>query len=134
MISFIQVSARITLALRTFLFSVLGFCFAWKPEQCVQFLDGAVVGAVLADYLTWFIHSLIQLPRQVLRGCFSAVISFIFGWVVFHYLGPVWQGDAETTALAAMSFLLIGSIKVIYYSLGYITSAFIDDEEEEDAT
>lgn len=131
MINFMQVSARVALAFRTFLLSVLGFCFAWKPEQCVQFLDGVLVGAVLADYLTWFIHSVIQLPRQILHGCFCAIISFIFGWVVFHYLGPVWHGDPETTALGAMSFLLVGSIKVVYYSLGYIEAAFLDDEVPE---
>lgn len=130
MIDFLQASQTVAAVYRTFLFSIMGFCFALKPDQCVQFVDGALVGAVLADYLTWFIHSLARLPSQVLHGSYNLAINLVFGWVTFHYLGPVWHGDTDTTALACLSFLLVGGLKVSYYSLEYIQETFLDDDTE----
>ena len=132
MIDFLQASQTFAALYRTFLFSIVGFCFALKPEQCVQFVDGALVGAILADYLTWFIISLARLPGQVLHGSYNLAINITFGWLMFHYLGPVWHGDTDTTALACISFLLVAAIKVAYYSLDYIQDTFLSDDEPEE--
>ena len=54
-------------AFRTAIYGAACSLFALTEAQAEVFVDAVLVGAILADYLTWLIRTLLQLPSYAWR-------------------------------------------------------------------
>ncbi len=129
MFPFLQYSRTLTSALRTFVYGVVTGLFAINPDQAVPLVDGIFIGAVLADFVTWFIRSLILLPSQIWHGLYDTAINLFFAWIIYHYFSSNFKLDTETYSIACLAFLLVAGIKTAYYSLNLIEKMFLSDDE-----
>ncbi len=125
---FTQYSRTLISALRTFLYGAVTWLFAITPAQAVPLVDGVLIGAVLADFVTWFFRALILLPTQIWHGIYNTSINLVFAWLIFNYFSPNLKLDTETYAIACVSFLLVGGLKTAFYSVQSIEKIFLSDD------
>jgi hypothetical protein len=113
--------------LRTALYGSLSACFAISDVEAVKMVDAVVVGGILADYFTWLVRSLAQLPSHVLHGCYDTCINLLFGWFLFRIAHIQVSLDESSVVFGFLTFLLVMGIKVGYYSLAFVTDLGADD-------
>ena len=87
--------------LRTVTYGSIAVIFAISKAEAIPLVDAVVTGAVLADYTTWLIRSVIQLPSDLLHGCYDGIVNLIFGWFFFHVIRV---DSNDSSELVAVSF------------------------------
>ena len=104
-------------ALRTTFYGGIAAAFAINRAKATQLVDGAILGVVLADYVTWSVRSVMQLPENLIHGGYDALVNFAF--VTFFFRAAHFQMGDDGTSLAAafMCFMLVLGIKASYYGL-----------------
>jgi hypothetical protein len=103
--------------LRTAVYAGAATLFALTQAEASVLLDSAILGAVLADYVTWFLRSLVQLPSHLLHGCYEAGINLLFGWFLFRAVDFRVTDDGSSIAIAFLAFMLVLGVKVAYYAV-----------------
>lgn len=117
-----------TSALRTTIYGAIAGFFALSGPEAIALIDAVVVGAVLADYTTWVIRTVTQLPNDLLHGCYDGAVNFVFGWLLFRMTGFDWSVEGESVAVAFLAFLLVAGIKITVYGLRDFEQSLKDDE------
>jgi hypothetical protein len=102
---------------RTLLYGGVAALFALTQAEATQLLDGVVLGAVLADYVTWFLRSAVQLPANLLHGCYEAGVNMLFAWLLFRAVDFRITDDGSTVAVAFLAFMLVLGVKAAYYGV-----------------
>lgn len=92
-----------------------------------QVLDAAILGAVLADYITWFVRSLMQLPENLAHGGYDAVVNLLFACCFFRFTRFEITDDGSAVAMAFMAFMLVLGIKAGYYGLQSVQKNMAQD-------
>lgn len=103
--------------LRTAAYAGAAALLALTPAEASVLLDGAILGAVLADYVTWFLRSLVQLPAHLAHGSYEAAVNLLFGWFLFRTVDFRLTDDGSSLAIAFLSFMLVLGVKVAYYAV-----------------
>jgi hypothetical protein len=122
-----EVSPRTLVSvLRTAVYGGVAALFALTQTEAAVLLDSAVLGAVLADYVTWFLRSLVQLPSNLLHGCYEAGINLLFGWFLFQAVDFQVTDDGSSIAIAFLTFMLGLGVKVAYYAVQSVQQNLAD--------
>jgi len=79
-----------------------------------------VLGGVLADYSTWLIRSLIDLPDELWHGMYDGVINTVFGMFMFRYVQTNSRYDGEALAAGFAAFVLVMLVKIVAYGADFI--------------
>ena len=116
-------------AVRTTIYGGTAGFFAISSAETIAFIDAVAVGAVLADYTTWVIRTVAQLPRDLLHGCYDGAVNLVFGWFLFRMTGFDWSVEGESVAVAFLAFLLVAGIKITAYGLRVFEKSLKDDDE-----
>ena len=115
--------------IRSVLYAVLAVTLALWHAKVTGFADAILAGAVIGDYATWLIWSLIELPENLLHGSYEAAVNLFFGVLLFRManfnLGADLNG--ELMAVMFLSCLLVGGVKS--FCLGIV---FVEEELEDD--
>jgi hypothetical protein len=91
--------------------------------------DAVLAGALYADYLTWLIWSVIELPENLLHGCYDICVYTFFALLVsrMQKIDLRTDMDAEFLGIMFLAFLLVAGIKILY-----LTVVFAERELEDD--
>jgi hypothetical protein len=114
---------------RTVIFAGLALFLVLRSDRVTSVLDAAIYGAVLADYLTWFIWSFLMLPRYLAHGLYETVINVLLGAMLSRSWAVDTRGDESGELVATMFvvFLLVITIKVFCLSLTFLEHTLADD-------
>jgi hypothetical protein len=118
----------LTSALRTTIYGAIAGFFAISGTEAIALIDAAIVGAVLADYTTWVIRTVTQLPSDLLHGCYDGAVNLVFGWFLFRMTGFDWTVEGESVAVAFLAFMLVAGIKITVYGLRDFEKSLKDDD------
>ena len=113
-------------ATRTGVYGTLAAVFSITDPHTLQILDAIILGGVLADYTTWLIRSLIDLPDELWHGVYDGVINTIFGMFMFRYMQTNSLYDGEALAGGFAMFMLVLLVKIFAYG-----AALIRETEED---
>jgi hypothetical protein len=113
--------------LRTAVYAGLAAVFALQRTEAAVLLDSAVLGAVLADYVTWFLRSLTRLPAHLLHGGYDAAVNLFFGWLLFRTLDVRVTDDGSSIAVAFFVFMLVLGAKVAWYGVESVQRGLDED-------
>lgn len=108
--------------IRTMVYGTLGAAFALSDAEAQKMVDAAVLGGVLADYITWLICSVALLPRYLLHGCYECLINLAFAWFFFRHMQFDTESDPESLAIFFLAFMAVIGIKIIFYLIDYIAN------------
>ena len=123
-----QLSRRTLIsAARTTFYGVVATMFAINHAETAQLLDAAILGAVLADYVTWLVRSLMQLPENLLHGGYDAIINLAFACFFFQVAHFEITDDGSAVAAAFMTFMLVLGVKAGYYGLQSVQKVMSED-------
>lgn len=92
--------------------------------------DAILVGAVCGDYLTWLVWSLIELPENLIHGCYEVCVNTLFGLLVWR-MGDINLSanmSTEFTAVMFLAFLLASGIKIFWLSVVFVEEEIEDDD------
>lgn len=110
---------------RTSVYGILAGFFAFHGST--QVLDAAILGAVLADFITWTVRSLLELPENLLHGGYDAAVNLAFASFFFRVANFEITDDGSSVAVAFMTFMLVLGVKVGYYALQRIQATLTQD-------
>lgn len=119
-------------AARTVIYAVLCAFLGGEKEYLKPLIEASLVGGILADYLTWFLRSLVRLPGHVLEGCYETAINVVFGWYLLRHANLNLPADIESFSVAFLSFLFVAGVKTIYYAAESFAST--DEQERREAS
>src|SRR5262245_6042202 len=113
-----QLSERTLVSiLRTAIYAGVAGAFALVHGGAKYLLDAIILGAVLADFITWLARSFMQLPETLAHGGYDAALNRAFSWSFFHF-GRFEMADDGTSLMGAfVAFMLVRGAKVCYYSV-----------------
>ena len=117
----------ISSVLRTAIYGAVAGLFALSNAEAGKLIDAALVGAILGDYVTWLIRSLMLLPSDIWHGCYDALFNILVGWFMFHMCRIQPTSDGETIGVAFASFMAVMLVKLLYYGVSLVTAS--DDDE-----
>ena len=108
--------------IRTSIYGCLGAFLAISNAEAKSVVDAMVVGAVMADFMTWLIMSIIFLPDNLAHGCYEGCINLLFALFLFHfgYVGGALNLAGQSMAIAFLVFMLVLGLKTAWYAVIYI--------------
>ncbi len=80
-------------------------------------------GAIVADYITWIIISLFELPNFVREFSVDAVVNTATTLIFLKVLGIEVPHDPDGMSVAFLAFVGIATAKVFFYLIGYFSDA-----------
>ena len=116
--------------LRTVAYAGLAIGLALWRGEIKGNLDAVLAGAILGDYVTWLIWSILELPEHLFHGCYDTAVNLVFGLLIFR-LGNLHLTADVTGELMATTFLtclLVGGIKSFCLGMVYIEDEIEDDD------
>jgi len=114
----IQLTERtLVSAFRTVIYGAVATLFGLAHSEAAQILDGLILGAVLADFLTWLMRSVVQLPEHVTHGAYDTVVNVVFACFFFHVASFTINDDGTTILFAFTAFFVVLGCKIGYYGL-----------------
>jgi hypothetical protein len=114
-------------ALRTALYGGIGAFLAIGQRGTEPLVVAVILGVILADYITWFVRSLMQLPANLLHGGYDALVNLLFGGYFFHVADFRIGDDGTSIVVAFLSFMLVLGLKSGYYALQSVQGALEED-------
>ena len=117
----IELSERTLVSiLRTAILGGVGAMFALSHAEATHILDAIVLGAVLADFITWLARSLMELPENILHGGYDAAVNLGFAGFYFHIAQLNTADDGTSLMAAFVAFMLVLGAKIGYYGLQHV--------------
>jgi len=113
---------------RTVVYGGVAAFFTVGQGETWDMVDAALIGGVLADYITWLLKSLALLPSNILHGCYDSCINILFGWYMLRYVLQDSDLQGQDMGVAFIAFLFVLAVKVTHYVLELLNDE--DDEEE----
>lgn len=89
-------------------------------------VSGFVCGAILADYATWIVICLFELPKNFRSFSLDAVVNGISALVMFEFLGIHIPREEDKWVIAFLAFILLACTKMIFYLMEFF---LVEDEE-----
>ncbi|MDX2227509.1 MAG: hypothetical protein SFY92_10530 [Verrucomicrobiae bacterium] len=80
-------------------------------------MQGALGGAIFADFTTWMIKGLIQLPRYGLCLTFDSFVNALGGYMVFNMNGVHIPDHPDGLSVAFLVYLSVVAVKFVFYSV-----------------
>ncbi len=116
--------------IRTVVYGCIAVVLALWRGEIRGFTDAILVGAVCGDYLTWLIWSVIELPENLLHGCYEVCVNTLFGLLIFRMGNINLRADvnAELTAVMFLAFLLVSGVKAFCLSVVFVEQEIEDDD------
>jgi hypothetical protein len=108
-------------ALRTAVYGVVCTVFAVTEEQASLVVDSLLVGAVLADYVTWLTRSLFLLPTQLYHGAYELCLNVAVGMFLYHVADIRVNPSPDSVGLLFASFMLVLAVKLVVYSAQFLS-------------
>ena len=103
--------------LRTVCYGLVAFLLATGRADEAHALGAAVFGGVMADYITWFAKSLLDLPEHLLHGGYDAAVNMLFATWFFRFNDVTFNDDGSSLACAFVVFMLVLGTKVGWFVL-----------------
>jgi hypothetical protein len=103
--------------LRTSVYGGVAAVFAIGRAEAAQLLDAVILGAVVADFVTWLARSAVQLPNHLLHGGYDALVYLAFGCFFFRFATFEIGDDGTAVAGAFVAFMLVLGVKVVWYGM-----------------
>jgi hypothetical protein len=115
--------------IRTVVYGCLTVFLALWHGEVKGVPDAILAGAIAGDYLTWLVWSVIELPDDLLHGCYDACVNTLFGLLVYRLGNIGLRADVNGELLGVMflAFLLMIGIKIFYLSVLYVEKELEDD-------
>jgi hypothetical protein len=116
--------------IRTVVYGCLAVFLALWHGEIKGNTDAVLVGALCGDYLTWLVWSVIELPENLLHGCYDVCVNTLIGLLVYRMAGINLGTDTNGEFMAVMflAFLLVTGVKVFYLSIVFVEEDLEDDE------
>jgi hypothetical protein len=116
--------------IRTVVYGCLAVALALWRGEIKGNADAVLVGALCGDYLTWLVWSVIELPENLLHGCYDVCVNTLIGLLVYRMAGINLGADTngEFTAVMFLAFLLVTGIKIFYLGIVFVEKDVEDDE------
>ncbi len=121
---FVQLAPRtLVAAIRTSLYGSVAAFFALSGAEAKSLVDGIVIGAVLADFLTWLVMSIVSLPGHLAHGVYEACLYLAFALCLIQFggCGHLAELDEGTLSVAFPVFMLVLALKGFWYAARYVT-------------
>ena len=117
--------------IRTVVYACLAVILALWHGEVRGIPDAILAGALYADYSTWLIWSVIELPENLLHGCYDVCVYTFFAVLVTRMRKIDLSADmnGEFLGIMFLSFLLVIGIKIIYLTVIFVEKEFEDDDE-----
>ena len=115
--------------IRTVVYACLAVVLALWRGEVTGIADAVLAGALYGDYVTWLIWSVIELPENLLHGCYDVCVYTFFAVLVYRMRKIDLSADVNGELLAVMflAFLLVIGVKIVY-----LTFVFVEKELEDD--
>jgi hypothetical protein len=115
--------------IRTVFYACLVVVLALWNGEIKGTADAVLAGALYGDYLTWLIWSFIELPENLLHGCYDLCLYTFFALLVsrMRKIDLSADMDGEFLAIMSLAFLFVMGIKILY-----LTFVFAEKELEDD--
>ena len=116
--------------IRTVVYGCIAVALALWHGEIRGNTDAVLVGAVCGDYLTWLVWSVIELPENLLHGCYDVCVNTLFGLLVYRMADINLSADmnGEFVAVMFLAFLLVTGVKVFYLGVVFMEEGIEDDE------
>ena len=116
--------------IRTGVYACLTVVLALWHRETKGFTDAILVGAVCGDYLTWLVWSAIELPENLVHGCYEVCANTLFGLLIFRMGNINLRADvnAELTAVMFLAFLFVTGVKIFCLSVVFVEQEIEDDD------
>ena len=117
--------------IRTVLYACLLVVIALWNGEVKGPADAVLAGALYADYLTWLIWSLIELPENLLHGCYDICVYTFFALLVSRMRKIDLSADmsAESLGIMFLAFLSVAGIKILYLTVAFAERELIEDDD-----
>ena len=104
-------------AFRTAIYATVATAFGFTHGEAASLLDGIILGAVTADFLTWLMRSVVQLPEHLVHGAYDTVVNLAFACFFFHFAKFTIDDDGTSIMCAFVAFMLVLGAKIGYFGL-----------------
>ena len=117
--------------IRTVVYACLVVVLALWHGEVKGPADAVLAGALLGDYLTWLIWSVIELPENLLHGCYDIGVYTFFALLVSRMRKIDLRGDmnGEFMAIMFLAFLLVIGIKILYLTVVFAERELLEDDD-----
>ena len=115
--------------IRTVLYACLVVVLAlWRGEVKGP-ADAVLAGALYGDYLTWLIWSFIELPENLLHGCYDIGVYTFFAMLVSRMRKIDLSADlnGEFLAIMFLAFLAVVAVKTLYLTVVFAERELLED-------
>ena len=115
---------------RTVVYACLVVVLALWQGEVKGPADAVLAGALYGDYLTWVIWSFIELPENLLHGCYDLCLYTFFALLVsrMRKIDLSADMDGEFLAIMFLAFLLVIGIKILYLTFLFAEKEILDDD------
>ena len=115
---------------RTVVYACLVVVLALWQGEVKGPADAVLAGALYGDYLTWVIWSFIELPENLLHGCYDLCLYTFFALLVsrMRKIDLSADMDGEFLAIMFLAFLLVIGIKILYLTFVFAEKEILDDD------
>lgn len=114
----IQLSERTLISVfRTAIYGAVAAAFGLTHNEATPLLDGVILGATTADFLTWLLRSLMLLPENVSHGVYDGAVNLLFACFFFHIASFTINDDGTEIMFTFVAFMLVLGAKIGYYGL-----------------
>jgi hypothetical protein len=114
----IQLTERTLVSVfRTAIYVVMAILYGLARNPGGSLLDGLVLGAVTADFLTWLGRSIVALPENVSHGIYDGAVNVVFACFFFHFAQFTIDDDGTRVMATFMAFFVVLGCKMGYYGL-----------------
>jgi hypothetical protein len=113
-------------ASRTGVYGTLAAVFSINDPHTLQVLEAVLIGAILGDFFTWAMRSLIKLPTELWHGVYDGAINLVCGALIYQYTPVEFVLRDYNFLYAIGAFVLVAIAKLLFY-----LAVFFREENED---
>jgi len=102
---------------RTAIYAGLAAALGFTRTEFAPLLDGIILGASIADFITWLLRSLMLMPENISHGIYDTAVNVAFACFFFHVAAFPINDDGTMVMFAFTSFMIVLGLKIGYYGL-----------------
>jgi hypothetical protein len=116
--------------IRTVVYAAVVVVLALRRAEIKAPVDAVLAGAILGDYLTWLVWAVVELPENLLHGCYEAGVNLVFGMLFFRMGNINLSADitGELMAIGFLACLLTVGVKSFFIGMVFIEKEIEDDD------
>jgi len=102
---------------RTAIYGALAAALGFTRTEFAPLLDGIILGASLADFITWLMRSLMLMPENIAHGIYDTAVNLTFACFFFRVAAFPINDDGTMVMFAFTAFMVVLGCKIGYYGL-----------------